>query len=258
MPDALRLALGTFTALRVPAPRRIDRDVAGGAMLLAPVTAVPLALVWVLLAWIASQHWLPAGVAAAVALAAGALIARGMHLDGLADTADGLTAAYDRDRALEVMRRGDTGPAGAAALVLVLLLQATALTALMPSGAGGVLGIVALGVSRLAPAIACRRGIPAARPSGLGRTVAGTVSPLSLTVLVVGVVAMAAAASLVTSTPWYAGVLVALAGSLAGVAVTRRATVRLGGITGDTIGAAIEISLATGLVAASAAAALLG
>lgn len=258
MLDGVRLAIGTFTAFRTPAPSRIDRDVAGAAMLLAPVTALPLGLVWALLSWASNSHWLPAGVAAVLALIAGGLIARGMHLDGLADTADGLTASYHRDRALEVMRRGDTGPAGAAALVLVLLVQGAALAALMTSRPASVLGLVALLASRLAPAISCRRGIPAARPSGLGQTVAGSVALLPLLALVVGATAVAAAASVATGLPWYAAVLVALAGVLAGVAVTGRATARLGGITGDTIGAAIEISLAAGLVAASIGTSILG
>jgi ABC-type nitrate/sulfonate/bicarbonate transport system permease component len=62
-------------------------------------------------------------VAAGIALALGGLVTGALHLDGLADTVDGLAAARgDRARALEVMRRGDVGPLGAAALVLVLLL----------------------------------------------------------------------------------------------------------------------------------------
>ena len=70
---------------------------------------------------------LPYAVAAVLALVAAALLSRALHLDGLADLADGLTSGHDRERSLEVMRRGDTGPAGAAALVLVLGLDAACL-----------------------------------------------------------------------------------------------------------------------------------
>lgn len=251
MPDALRLALGTFTVLRVPAPRHLDARVAGRAMLLAPVTALPLALGWALLGLAATYGWAPPLVVGGLSVSAGALLSRGMHLDGLADTADGLSASYDRERALEVMRRGDTGPSGAAALVVVLLVQAASLAALTGSTAGITLGAIAVVGSRLAPAIACRRGVPAARSEGLGKTVAGSVGAPGLSVAGLLTAAVGVAAAVILETPWYAAALVVLAGALAARAVTRRAVRRLGGVTGDTIGAAIEISLATALVVAA-------
>ncbi len=104
-----------------------------------------------------------------------AALSRAMHLDGLADTADGLAAGYDRERALEVMRRGDTGPAGAAALVLTLLVQVACLAALLTSAVGATLAGVALLASRLAPALCARLGVPAARRGGpRGQAVAGS------------------------------------------------------------------------------------
>ena len=114
---------------------------------------------------------------AAVALAVLVLATRAMHLDGLADTADGLSAGYDRERALEVMRRGDIGPSGVAAVTLVLLVDVAALASLLPSLRGGVLAAVALLSSRQLLAWACARGVPSARADGLGATVAGTVTP---------------------------------------------------------------------------------
>lgn len=258
MPDALRLALGTFTVLRVPAPRRLDSRVAGRAMLLAPLTAAAPALVWSLLAAATMGGWLPALVAGVLTVTASALLSRAMHLDGLADTADGLSASYDRERALEVMRRGDTGPSGAVALVLVLLLQAASLAALSGSANGALLGAVAVIASRLAPALACRRGVPAARPQGLGQTVANSVSPAGLGLLVILTAAGAAVAAAAFGTPWYAAVLVVGVSVLGAWAVTRRAVRRLGGITGDTIGAAIEISLTTALVVACVVHTVLG
>jgi adenosylcobinamide-GDP ribazoletransferase len=163
-----------------------------------------------------------------------------------------LSASYDRERALEVMRRGDTGPSGAVALVLVLLLQAASLAALSTSAAGALLGVVAVLASRLAPGIACRRGVPAARPQGLGQTVAGSVGPIGLSLAILLTAAVASLGAVLLESPWYAAVLVVAASALAAWAVTRRAVRRLGGITGDTIGAAIEISFATSLVVASA------
>ena len=82
--------------------------------------------------------------AASLTVVLWAFLTRGLHLDGLADTADGLAASYDRQRALDVMRRGDTGPAGAATLVLVLLLQAAALAQVLSGGGTRIALVVAL------------------------------------------------------------------------------------------------------------------
>lgn len=250
MPDAWRLALGTFLALPVPAPRRVDRRTAGWAMLLAPATTVPALVVWGSLAAVSVHGWLPPLVPAALALGAPVLLSRAMHLDGLADTADGLSASYDRDRALEVMRRSDIGPSGVAAIVLMLLVQLGCLAALLPSTSGAVLAGLALVASRLAPAVACCR-LPAARSDGLGHTVAGSVRPLALTAAAVLVVCVGVLATWASGTRWYAAVLVPLAALLGAWVVTRRAARRLGGVTGDVIGAAIETALGAGLVAAT-------
>ena len=192
MRDGWRLAFGTFTVIRVAAPRTVDGRVAGVAMLLAPVTVIPALVVWVGLGTLVGHGLLPTAVGAALALVSTALLSRAMHLDGLADTVDGLTAGYDRERALDVMRRGDTGPAGAAAVVLTLLVQATAIGALLESALGLALAGTALVSSRLAAGLCCRAGVPAARSEGLGHAVAGSVRPgrlLAAAAVVVGVAA---------------------------------------------------------------------
>ncbi|WP_040924031.1 adenosylcobinamide-GDP ribazoletransferase, partial [Saccharomonospora iraqiensis] len=103
------MAFGTFTAVPVPAPRTVDRRVGGAAMLLAPLAAFALAVPAALLVFVAATVGLPPLVTAVLAVGAVALGSRGLHLDGLSDTADGLSASYDRTRALEVMHRGDAG-----------------------------------------------------------------------------------------------------------------------------------------------------
>ena len=240
--DGLRLAVGTLTAVPVPPPRRIDRPVAATAMVLAaPVGLVPgLAA----LAVVRAGGALGASglLQAAAALAVTALTTRALHLDGLADTADGLAAAYDRERALQVMRRGDTGPAGAATLVLVLLVQAAALAqALERVGSAAVL-VMALG-GRAALTLACTRGVPAARAEGLGATVAGSV-PRTATALVA--LAVAAAAALLTGR--LPAALAPLAGLVAAGLLLTRAARRLGGVTGDVLGACVETATTATLV----------
>jgi adenosylcobinamide-GDP ribazoletransferase len=258
MRDAWRLSAGTFLAVPVRPPSRVDRAVAEGAMVLAPVTALPIGTAWVALGLGAEHGIVPPLVAAVLGLIATALLSRAMHLDGLADLADGLTSGSSRTRALEVMKKGDTGPAGAAALVLVLLLQAAALASLLGSLPGAALAVTALVSSRLAPAVACREGVPAARPSGLGAAVVGSVRPLAL-LAAVGAVLLAGGVTLALlgSSPYAAG-LVAGTALLCAWIVTRHAVRRLGGVTGDVIGATVEISLAMALVAASVAAASVG
>jgi adenosylcobinamide-GDP ribazoletransferase len=251
MLDGLRLAFGTLTAIPVPAPTRIDRSVAGRAMALAPITQLPLIGVLLLWGWVVREAPVPPLVAAAATLVAVTLATRGMHLDGLADTADGLSASYDHDKALDVMRRGDIGPSGVAAVVLVLLVDAAALVSLLSTGRGVVLLCLSLVASRHLLAWACAVGVPSARPKGLGATVAGTVqrgvTGLGF-VLLLGVSALACQAS---GSTWWMGTVVLSSAAVGGFAVIHRATRRFGGITGDVLGAVVEVSFAAALTASA-------
>ena len=241
-PDAVRLAIGTLTAWPVRAPSVVDQRAGGRAMMLAPLVGAGLGVLGALVAWLALRNGLSALPAAALTLAVLALANRGLHLDGLADTADGLAASYDRARALDVMRRGDVGPAGAATLVLVLLVQVGALAQVLAQD-GTVSVVLAVTASRLALPVASARGVPAARPDGLGATVSGSV-PVVAAVAAVLVVAGVAGAW----TGWRGPVPVAGA-VLAAAVLVRRAVTRLGGVTGDVLGACVEAALAAALVA---------
>ncbi|HEX5740434.1 MAG TPA: adenosylcobinamide-GDP ribazoletransferase [Pilimelia sp.] len=252
LPDAVLLGVGTLTALPVPPPRRVDRRTAGRAMLLAPLASTPVAAAGVAVLSASVAAGLDPLVAATAAVAATALATRGLHLDGLADTADALACGGDRSRALAVMRRGDTGPAGAAATVLVLLLQVTALAQATAAGRGGLAVAVAVVSSRAVLAPLCARGVPAARGEGLGATVAGSVPPAAAAVALLAAAAGLAALSAVTGAgPGRGAVALAAAAAAAGavLAVARR---RVGGVTGDVLGAAVELA-ATGALLALAA-----
>ncbi|MBA0126705.1 adenosylcobinamide-GDP ribazoletransferase [Haloechinothrix sp. YIM 98757] len=238
--DPLRMAVGTLTALPVPAPGTIDTRVARRAMLLAPVAVVPAAVLAAALVWAGQALGLPAMLTATVVLAVLALASRGLHLDGLADTADGLSASYDRQRALEIMRRGDTGPVGAAALVLVLLAQAAALAGAITAGHGVLAAAVAVLASRQTLVLCCARGVPAARAGGLGGAVAGSVPLWQAALSTLAMLALAAlGAAAAGLPPWRGALAAALAALLAG-ALLLRCTRRLGGITGDVLGACVE------------------
>jgi adenosylcobinamide-GDP ribazoletransferase len=251
MLDGLRLSVGTLTALPVPPPTRIDRQVAGRAMLAAPLAVAPLALLVVVLTWAGRGLGVPGLVTASLVLVALVLGTRAMHLDGLADTADGLSASYDRERALEVMRRGDVGPSGAAAIALVLVLDAASLATLAQSPSGPVLAGLAVLLSRHGLAWACAAGVPSARPEGLGATVAGSVGRWQLAVAAMAALTVAVGASAATGSPWWVGAGAWAACVLAAGALLLRTTRRLGGITGDVLGAAVEIGFAAALTAAA-------
>ena len=248
MRDAWRLAVGTLTAVPVSAPTKVDARTAGRAMLMAPLAVVPLGLLVGLIGWggeRAGLNLLAVGVLAVGALAAGS---RAIHWDGLSDTADGLTASYDAERSLTVMKSGTSGPAGVIATVVVAGVQAASLATLFSSWRGAVLAGVLVCASRVALTITCVQGVPAARADGLGQPHSGTVSPLAAVVswlLAAVVVSLLSAWASIDA--WRGLVAVVLAGVVVAVLV-RRAVRRFGGVTGDVYGAAIELALATLLV----------
>jgi adenosylcobinamide-GDP ribazoletransferase len=105
--------------------------------------------------------------------------------------------------------------------------------------------VVAAATGRLAIGWACRRGVPAARPDGLGALVAGTVGAVPLAVATAAVAGGAVAA--VPGRAWQGPVAVAAA-LAAALLLTRHAVRRFGGITGDVLGAACEVSATVALV----------
>ena len=108
------MAVGTLTALPVRSPERVDARVSRRAVLLAPFAAVPLGVAVAAVLWVC-RHFDVADLAAGLAAVGMVMLGtRAFHVDGLADTADGLTASYDSERSLAVMKSGSVGPAGAA------------------------------------------------------------------------------------------------------------------------------------------------
>jgi adenosylcobinamide-GDP ribazoletransferase len=235
----LRLALTTFTVVPVRAGR-VDRATAAVAMSLAPLVGAALGAVLggvgLGLRWLGS----PALVTGVVTVGLGVLLTRGLHVDGLADTVDGLGSYTDRAGTLEIMKKPDVGPFGVAAIVLLLLLQvgcaATLLSRPWPAALAGV--AVATAAGRLAVAWACRRGVPAARPDGLGALVAGTVGSFSAVAGLLGVAVLALPAA--PGRPAQGPVTVAVSLVAAGLLV-RHLVRRIGGVTGDVLGAVVEV-----------------
>ncbi|MEQ7848577.1 adenosylcobinamide-GDP ribazoletransferase [Nocardioides kribbensis] len=251
MRDAWRLALGTLTAIPVAPPGHVDRSTAARAMLLAPLAAAPLGLLVALVGWAGAEAGLDRLAVAVVAVGLLAAGSRALHWDGLSDTVDGLTASYDRERSLAVMRTGTSGPAGVVATVVVLLAQVAGLASLLRLDGGWWLAGLAVAVSRCALVLTCLRGVPGARGDGLGSGFTGTVAPLAAAVSwPLGTAALVAVAAAVGLEAWRAPVAALAAVAVVGLLV-RRTTRRLGGVTGDVFGAAVELALAALLVALS-------
>ena len=239
----LLLATGTLTALRVPPVTAVTPADARAAMLLGPLAALPLGVAVGLTCWLGGLLELPQLATALIALAVLAMGSRALHLDGLSDVADGLTASYDRERSLAVMKGGTAGPAGVAALVLVLGAQAAALAWLVPDGVRGpVVAGAAVCISRAALWITCCTLAPPARADGLGATFTRRIP---VVVAVAGWVILAALAAFVD--PVRGPVTVAVAG-LVVAGLTLHTVRRFGGVTGDVFGAGIEIALAVLLI----------
>ncbi|UMG92800.1 adenosylcobinamide-GDP ribazoletransferase [Nocardioides sp. TF02-7] len=176
---------------------------------------------------------------AVLAVAALALGSRALHLDGLSDVADGLTASYDRARSLEVMKGGTAGPAGVAAVVLVLGAQAAALTAFVGDARSAAVAGGAVCASRAALWIVCAGVVPPARPDGLGATFTRRVPTWWAAA---GWTLLATVA--VAADPWRGPLAVAVAAAVV-VGLTWRAVRRFGGVTGDVFGAGVELALAS-------------
>lgn len=261
------VALGFLT--RVPVGSRGHGDLGASAW------AFPLvgALVGLVVGIVATGGALvlPVLVAAVLAVLAETLLTGALHLDGLADCADGC-GGRDREARLRIMKDSSVGVYGVAAVVLDLLLKVALVHALLlalPGWAAVLLLTLGYAVSRAAILPLAVR-LPSARPAGTGgyllqgltsrgALLAGAVvAGLALVVLVLGWLLIGVQLG-PRDAPWLLGVntyvaavVLALTGGVAGaaaVAAWARHTLR--GVTGDVMGACAEVALLTALVAVS-------
>jgi adenosylcobinamide-GDP ribazoletransferase len=221
---------GFFSRIRIPQriwvhaePWRLDDCAAWFPVAGLAIGMVPAGI------WLLASTYMPAGVAAGLSLGAGMWLTGCLHEDGLADTADGLGSPRSKEKALEIMRDSRTGVYGAAALILSVLLRWSALLAMAPL-AGALALLISHSTGRAAIALALAnssyartegagslvsQGIPQGR---LGRAIGGAL-------LIGGVLG------------GWAGFLAAVVGLVVAVYVMQRVDKRLGGYTGDTLGA---------------------
>ena len=188
---------------------------------------------------------LPPLVAAALAVVAGIGLTGAFHEDGLGDTADAFAGGTDRDSTVRILKDPRLGTFGVLAVAASLLLRVAALAALAPAAA--VAALTAAHALSRAVAVATMTALPAAADTGLGasyvralsrpRALAGAAAGLGVAVALLGVAALWAAAA--------AGLAAALLGRLA--------VRRLGGVSGDVLGAVQQVGEVLVLLAAVAA-----
>jgi adenosylcobinamide-GDP ribazoletransferase len=230
--SGLVLALAHLTILPIPGGAAGTPERLGRAAAWFPLVGLILGGLLVAVDRVAGTVF-PALVSAAITVAAWKVLTGGLHLDGLADSVDGL-AGRDREDRLAIMRDSRIGTFGALSLTLTLGLEVVALAAVPPPVRWQVL-VIAPVIARAAPPVLARL-LAAARPVGHGAAFAAGVRARSavtgLSVAVLIAVVVLGAAGIAVS-------VLALGLALVAAALLSR---RLGGFTGDVLGAAVEVA----------------
>ena len=238
VPDLLS-ALALLTRLPLP-----DHRGTGAASAWAwPLVGVLLGGLGAAVGALALAVGLTPGLAAVLVLATGAMLTGGLHEDGLSDTADGLFGGWTRERRLEIMKDSRVGSYGVLALVLVTLARWSALTAVLTGGS--LWTLLAVGALSRAPMAAIMAMLPNARGSGLSHATGrpsrqGALAGAALAALCAGLFAGWAALPLL------------LAVAATSLWLARTAQARIGGQTGDILGAAQQLAEAAALAVLAA------
>lgn len=228
--SGLVLAIGYLTILPVRVPGQDQAGALGRSAAWFPVVGLGLGALVAAFDALAVQ-WFSPSVSAVLTVTAWKVATGGLHLDGLADCLDGLMGG-DPARRLAIMRDSRIGTFGALGLILVLVLDIAAVAELPPAFRWRLL-LVAPAVGRAVPPVLARL-FNAARDDGQGAAFVGTVGPAAC---VIALVVTAAAATILLGATGAVASTVAVATAIGGAWCIAR---RLGGVTGDVLGAAVE------------------
>jgi adenosylcobinamide-GDP ribazoletransferase len=232
----LAIAVALLTRFPVPRYQSTDPRTVGRSVLWYPSVGLLIGLVLAGVCLLTKSA--PAMVAAALALLAWCVMTGGLHLDGLADSTDALIGSHgDSARALEIMKDPSAGPMGVTAVCMVLIVKFAALNGHISTETWW--PIVAAPVLGRAAVIALFLSTPYVRPQGLGAILAAHLprGPGRVVLLVV------------LAAGFFTGGAATLIGAVLAFLFLRRLIVRtVGGTTGDTTGALVEVTEAAALV----------
>ena len=238
----LRSALALLT--RLPLPQSAAPPRGAQAAWAWPVAGAVIGTMAATVAALALGLGLTPAVAAAVTLAAQAVVTGAMHEDGLADTADGLWGGWDKARRLEIMNDSHIGSYGVLALILVTLARWSALAALLATG-GAFAAIIAVACLSRAPMAVLMAWLPTARSAGLSHSVG---QPGANTA---GIAMLVAVLFCFVLVGWQTiGLAIAVAVVSFGLGLVARA--KIGGQTGDILGASQQLAETAALCALAA------
>lgn len=241
-PSDVLVAFSVLTRL----PVQVDHDAAGGRLSASiwayPVVGLVVGLIGGAAFGLASWIGAAAGVAAAAALMAQALATGALHEDGLADTADGLGGGSTPMRRLEIMRDSTVGAFGVLALLLIVLTRWSAVSSFEVWEAIGALA--AAGAASRGVVAATMWAAPPAKSDGLSASVGRPDDLGALAAIMLAVLFCFAAG--------FVGIVAAFVGVAAATALALAALNRIGGQTGDVLGAAQQVSEAAMLATLTA------
>jgi adenosylcobinamide-GDP ribazoletransferase len=228
-----RIALAFYTRLPIALPAGVDGAALARASWCSPIAGAVVGVVAAFVYWASVRLNLPQFVAAALAVAASMLFTGCLHEDGLADTADGLGGAT-RAQALDIMRDARIGTFGACALIVSFALRVGAITDL-PKTSLVAWALIGTHAAARAGLPLFMRALPPARPDGLSAQAGAPTPRRAVAAALIGAVilwiALGAAAA-----------LIAIVFMLIGIGVLALVSHRkLGGQTGDVLGAAEQV-----------------
>ncbi len=243
IPSPIRLwdqalsALALLTRLPLPA-HRPEGAASGWAW---PLAGALIGAIGALVLWLSQMLGLGAAIGPVLALAVMAFVTGGLHEDGLADTVDGLWGGRTVVRRLEIMKDSRIGSYGTVALIFVILTQVAALS----TSPVAIPALIAAAALSRAPMAVIMAALPPARVGGLS---SGMGRPGAAVAGIACILALGIGAALVGSRIGVTALAV-LATSLILALIARQ---KIGGQTGDILGASQQLSFTAALIALSA------
>ena len=234
------LALRLLTIFSIPSKTRVDEESVAESMAWFPVVGFFIGLLLAGL-WLLLRLRFPPLITSLVVVSFLAIITRGLHLDGLSDTIDGLGGGYTRERRLEIMKDSHIGAFGVIAIVFAILFKTFAINGLPERTRMEALVLFPV-LSRFAMVLVAWKSRYARREGGLGKNY---VEYLNGKTLVFALVSTIAIAGFLLFPTGFIVLFIVIAASLGMSAFFR---ITLGGVTGDVLGAVNELSEILGLL----------